>query len=339
MNSLCSSSKLFVAIICLLFVSLEINAQWAASNIYQPTYRYGNTGIGTASPSTLLHMYASSSEQTLLRLERYDGFNRGIWLQDINKYGYFQIANVLPGTKANVRFTINDIGNVGIGTTSPDEKLEVIGNGEFSENLYVGDRLGIGTTSPGQLLTLSAPNEPVLRFDRQGSNWDYEIYVTGGGSMRFRGGGNGNGGSGNEVWGDKMVITGKGYVGIGMSNVSSSMVEQNGDGEDYLLYVKGGIITEEVKVETGWCDYVFEEDYDLLPLEEVEAHIAARGHLPNVPSAKVIESEGLELKSMTVNQQEKIEELFLHMIEMNKTMKAMQVENEMLKTKLESLKK
>ena len=91
----------------------------------------------------------------------------------------------------------------------------------------------------------------------------------------------------------------------------------------YHLFVEGGILTEEVLVRTGWADYVFAEDYDLQSLEEVEAHIAENGHLPNTPSAQEIENGGLQLGAATVNQQEKIEELFLYLIEMNKELETL----------------
>jgi hypothetical protein len=106
----------------------------------------------------------------------------------------------------------------------------------------------------------------------------------------------------------------------------------------YHLFVAGGILTEEVLVRTGWADYVFEEDYPLLPLEEVEAHIQEKGHLPNTPSAQQVEEEGLKLAGSTVNQQEKIEELFLYVIELNKEVKALKEKSEALETELKELK-
>ncbi len=109
-------------------------------------------------------------------------------------------------------------------------------------------------------------------------------------------------------------------------------------GSDYLLYVGGGALFEEVKVQTGWADYVFQDDYQLTALEDVEQHIESEGHLHNTPSAAEVESEGLDLGTMTVNQQEKIEEIFLHLIEMNKELKTLKAENESLKAELSTLK-
>lgn len=101
----------------------------------------------------------------------------------------------------------------------------------------------------------------------------------------------------------------------------------------YQLYVRQGIVTEKVKVANvaNWPDYVFQKDYPLLPLSKVEAHIKEKGHLPNVPAAAVIEKEGVELGDMTKRQQEKIEELFLHLIALEKRVQALEAENAALK--------
>lgn len=140
-----------------------------------------------------------------------------------------------------------------------------------------------------------------------------------------------------------MNIRYNGNIGIGgVSAAALNAIHTGASGVRYHLFVKGGIKTEEIKVElcTGsWCDYVFADDYNLKTLEEVEATIQEKGHLHNIDSAEKLEKEGLELKSITINQQEKIEELFLHMIEMNKRMKALETENASLKTQVQELSK
>ena len=107
-----------------------------------------------------------------------------------------------------------------------------------------------------------------------------------------------------------------GRVGIGTTNTPTSIGGTSINA--YRLYVAGGILTEEVRVRTGWADYVFEEDYSLPTLSEVNEYIEENGHLPNVPSAAQVEEEGIELGDITRIQQEKIEELTLYMIEMQK---------------------
>jgi len=134
----------------------------------------------------------------------------------------------------------------------------------------------------------------------------------------------------------KMTIRTDGKVTIGGNNTNAP--------GNYLLYVRNGILTEEVKVavynSSNWADYVFDEGYDLPKLEDVETFIENNGHLPNVPSAEeIVENGGFELKKMSVTQQEKIEEIFLYLIDMNKKIKALESENADLKASLQTLKK
>ena len=102
-----------------------------------------------------------------------------------------------------------------------------------------------------------------------------------------------------------------GNVGIGTTNP----VPTSGD-PNYKLAVKGKIRAEEIKVETGWADYVFFKDYKLPTLEEVEKHIQEQGHLINIPSAAEVEANGIELGEMNKLLLEKVEELTLYIIEM-----------------------
>lgn len=96
------------------------------------------------------------------------------------------------------------------------------------------------------------------------------------------------------------------------------------DGEDmYRLSVNGKIRAHGVKVYTGWADYVFKKDYVLRPLEDVEYFIEENGHLPNVPSEKEVEENGIELGEMNAKLLEKIEELTLYLIEQNKEIKTL----------------
>ncbi|UBM57648.1 hypothetical protein LAG90_12565 [Marinilongibacter aquaticus] len=107
---------------------------------------------------------------------------------------------------------------------------------------------------------------------------------------------------------------------------------------EYGLLVKGGILTEKVKVAlstTGdWADYVFEPNYALMPLEEVERFTTENKHLPNVPSAEEMANNGLDVSQTSKIFMEKIEELTLYMIEMNKEIQTLKAENEALKGNL-----
>ncbi|RIV21659.1 bZIP transcription factor [Fibrisoma montanum] len=90
----------------------------------------------------------------------------------------------------------------------------------------------------------------------------------------------------------------------------------------YRLFVADGILTEKVKVavknSSDWSDYVFADDYKLRSLESVEAFVKANKHLPGVPSAEQVVSEGVDMAKMDAKLLEKIEELTLYMIQLKK---------------------
>jgi hypothetical protein len=103
-------------------------------------------------------------------------------------------------------------------------------------------------------------------------------------------------------------------IGIGTSSFSDST-------DIYRLSVKGAIRAERVKVYTTWADFVFDKSYDLPSLTDVEKHIKENGHLKDIPSAKDVEMNGIELGEMNKKLLQKIEELTLYIIEINKEVK------------------
>lgn len=250
---------------------------------------------------------------------------------------------------------------MGIGTTNPTAKLEVIGavkatQGLFSKSLPNGsvfinwaDRnekcnvLTAGSiigTEPGYLNT-----RMINFFDFPQSNIDLKPTVHFGiedrndfGRYRFiaEAGGNTQMIMLNKSQQETMKIFEDGndnvtltlpkansFIGIGTTSFT--------DGTDtYRLSVKGAIRADRVKVYTTWADFVFEKDYKLPTLEEVEKHIAEKGHLRDIPSAKEVEAKGIELGEMNKLLLQKVEELTLYMIDMNKEIQQLktQVKNQ-----------
>jgi len=86
---------------------------------------------------------------------------------------------------------------------------------------------------------------------------------------------------------------------------------------------------QEVKVDLSvpGPDYVFDNDYNLLSLEEIKTYIDKNKHLPEVPSAKEMEANGVNLGEMNMLLLKKIEELTLYVIELKS-------ENEKLNNRL-----
>jgi hypothetical protein len=97
------------------------------------------------------------------------------------------------------------------------------------------------------------------------------------------------------------------------------------NGENGNAVVQGKFEAKEIKVTlTPTADFVFEEDYNLPKLEEVEKHIKEKKHLPEIASAKEMEKEGVNVGEFQIKLLQKIEELTLYTIEQNNLNKEQQ---------------
>ncbi len=94
---------------------------------------------------------------------------------------------------------------------------------------------------------------------------------------------------------------------------------------------EGKITASEIEVKTSvWSDYVFSEDYQLMPLSELESFIKTNQHLPGIPTSSEVVENGVKLGDMTRMLLQKVEELTLHVI-------ALKEDNEILEGKLNRL--
>ncbi|GAB3430268.1 hypothetical protein GCM10027516_38000 [Niabella aquatica] len=144
---------------------------------------------------------------------------------------------------------------------------------------------------------------------------NFGIYVYGGKDLEFTTGVS-----------KRMVIKGNGNIGIGTTTPTEK------------LSVKGKIRAQELKIEadnsTNWPDYVFQPAYQLTPLPELERFIKANRHLPEIPSAKEVTANGIEVGANQALLLKKIEEMTLHLIQMEKRISQQDKEIEYLKNKI-----
>ena len=103
-------------------------------------------------------------------------------------------------------------------------------------------------------------------------------------------------------------------------------------GSDKTMYVR------ELEVKIGaFPDYVFEKNYPLMPLSDLESYINTNKHLPNVPSAQEVETNGANVGELVKVQMEKIEELTLYLIELKKENETIKKENQEIKKENEAI--
>jgi len=270
-----------------------------------------NVGIGTADPGARLEIsrdadygnYTTSavhvSNATTPAKAIRMGYDAGI------DAGYFQTAHT--GVAVKPLLLNPSGGNVGIGTTAPAAPLDVYH--PSSPRLYIS---GPGGTSP------------YLAFHQNGTEVGYIQYLESGSTDLLDIQSDGD--IVLKTAGEKVRVLHNGNVGIGTTSPS------------HKLAVNGTIKTKAVIVETtGWADHVFADDYRLAPLDEVEAHIRAKRHLPGIPSAAEVAQQGISVGEMQARLLEKIEELTLHQIEQAKRLDAQANQLEAQTARIEAL--
>lgn len=178
-------------------------------------------------------------------------------------------------------------------------------DGDFYMGLDAGPAIGRGKTLYFQGVQSNSDEMYITRFNRAVNESDLRINIGddfGTGGDRFV--------IGTHYWLDNIyhphfMVASDGKVGIGIETI----------GEERLA-VNGKIRAKEIKVETAnWPDYVFEDDYKIISLQELEKYIKERKHLPEMPTAKEVEAGGVELGEMNKLMLKKIEELTLYLIE------------------------
>ncbi|WP_345145578.1 hypothetical protein [Flavobacterium ginsengiterrae] len=317
-------------LLLILFVS-QINF---AQNTY-PFPANGNVGIGTNNPSAPLDVFGVIKNQTSnalynenLRLlpstandhstialgavNNVSGTGEGQW----TLIRYPAQNNYMFGMRYNSTdlFNILNNGNIGIGIVNPNHKLEVSGSGLFQGvitssisdagggkiQLQNPSKISNGAASTWAIYNMTGPYGNSLQF------WAYD-----------------NLGCGTGLCDNRFTMMDNGNVGIGSGNPQNK------------LDVNGTIHSREVKVDLKeWPDFVFKKEYILPTLEEVEKHIAEKGHLENIPSEEEVLKNGINLGEMNSKLLQKIEELTLYVIEQNKRLDKVEKENEELKKEI-----
>lgn len=281
-----------------------------------------NLGIGRA-PNSKLEVYSvdpgtswatglqltahysgdTPSDPTTYMVQRDNGF----YIKSDGGYNFMNSLGTLNF------FHINTDGKVGIGTTSPTSKLELNGGIFINSDAAANDMFKMASISTENLPVIKAG----IRNDAIGNltigRWKLPDEPENMGYVE-----------------DRIVLDADNVSYI--INTSGLAIGKTTIISGYLFDVNGKIRANEIVVNTGGADFVFDDDHNLRSLSEVETFIKLNKHLPDIPTAKEVEQNGVSLGEMQTKLLQKIEELTLYMIELKK-------ENEILRTRVNELDK
>ena len=328
---------------------------WTGWRTILSTNNLGRVGLGISSPNAQMDIYATESHALRLSTNAHNHDQKiefhavsGTYHRIVSntQSGNLQIRAGDVGSGHEVLFFTDGAGRAGVshlgGLAVGDSYFD---NYTPANRLVVEGDVGIGTKTPAGQLDIVKTGSVRLNVETKGSGTRY-------GEIAFKD----NGSVVGFVWsvpGSNLLSMGKGghlhinlrmdteNVGIGTTSPSQKL-EVNGN-----VLVQGDVLSKKVKVSANpgdWPDYVFANDYHLRSLAEVSAFIEANHHLPEVPSAREVGENGLDLGSMDATLLKKIEELTLYTLDQEEklkhqaeALKAQQEENDQLKQLLSEL--
>lgn len=309
-------------ILALVFLSACLGTA-AAQNTFPNN---GSVGIGTLSPTAKISFNnVNDGADTPDGITWFNGSplsygiyrTAGAWLSPAYQQLRLQWDTGIvldPGTdyqKSYVDITRGGLrvtsGNVGIGIVNPSSPLQV--EGAPAQNWLVN--LG-NTEAAGHKMYFGYGNS---------TSTNYGLLITGGRSIA---------GQLDFAVENKFYVMGNGNVLIGKTSQTNTA---------YMLDVNGKARANEIVVNTTGADFVFEKDYKLRSLKDVEAFVKQNKHLPEVPSAKAMQENGLGVSEMQTKLLQKVEELTLYLIEQNKRIVDYESNQQKQQLEIEKLKK
>lgn len=257
----------------------------------------GKIGIGTFAPEVDLDVKGKikTSEFQLVNgnlngnILQCDNDGNATWVDPslINDGDWTLLANNLY---------VDESRNVGIGTSTPVFPLEVIGDTKISGSIYGAHndwqslKLYGGTnTADGAYMTLASNyNETAsIKLFARGTSGRIEFH---------------------NYERQVMSVRADGNIYLG-SPENESNIYVNGEVNAYLVRVKNDL---------GWWDKVFDEEYELMSLYDLEQFIKQNKHLPDIPTNSEVKEDGIELAEMNALLLKKIEELTLYILNQEK---------------------
>lgn len=260
----------------------------------------GRVGIGTRTPVLQIHTTDGNSPGLRLEQDGSAGFTAQTWDIAGNEANFF-VRDATNGSKLPFKIIPN----------APTNSLYVASSGD----------IGLGTASPDATLhARGTDGSTVLHVEEA---------------------------SGTEAQRNMVRLTNNGPVGLVFEDTTNNTWDISAQDNGFVIN-RGGSGVNELRIDNAGNlhvggtqmnvpDYVFESDYELMPLSELAAFLESNKHLPNVPNARQINTQGMNLSAFPLRLLEKIEELTLYVLSQEQSLKSLQAENQELQQRLEAL--